>query len=113
MWKDEAISRYITTIAETLVQGAPNEYERLEFIGIVIDGMSGTNARVWLKDGKKAGFTNFFDEAENLEAELKEFHSVFASHNENWKAMLLTISQDGDFDIQFEYDDPYRWDEYK
>ena len=87
MWKDDAIDKHITAIAQILIDNSPEQFDHIEFFGIVIPGMNGTTASIFFEDGKKISPSNFFDISSDLEYELIKFHAIFVLHSENWKAI--------------------------
>jgi hypothetical protein len=109
MWKDDAISEHISEIASLIMEGAGEPYRNIEFAGMVIPGVTGVKMRVVQIDGSKKSPSNGRSITPIVEAHLKEFHRIFKENGENWKAMLLVVRPDGDFDLNFEYDDPYRF----
>ncbi|MDO1583076.1 hypothetical protein [Rhizobium oryzicola] len=111
MWKDDAINQNIGRIVEILQQDAPDDVDGLIFVGMVLDGVVGVTAEYFTKGGEKAYPRNFFDYDDELKKELAAFWTVFSSNGEQWKAVRVEVNEDDDFDIEFEYDNPYRWDE--
>lgn len=109
MWKDDAISEHVSEIASLIMEGAEEPYRSIEFAGMVIPGVTGVKMRVVQTNGSKKSPSNGRAITPDVEAHLKAFHKIFKDNGEDWKAMLLVVRPDGDFDLDFEYDDPYKF----
>lgn len=109
MWKDDAINEHISEIAALMMEGAGGPFRVIEFAGMVIPGVTGVKMRIVQADGSKKSPSNGRAITPEVEAHLKAFHEIFRSHGEDWKAMLLIVKPNGEFDLDFEYDDPYRF----
>ena len=110
-WKDDATDTYIQPMAQFLVNHVPDDFVKIELVADFDTGAQGCSAVYFPPHGKRVAIKDFFTISDELDTYLKSFHDEYVKHDENWVAMLLTISPDGDFDIQFEYTDPYKWDD--
>lgn len=110
MWKDDAINENVQRIISLLADDAPDNFEKIIFVGFILDGSIRVSAEYIISDDHVAYPDNFFDYSKKLQHELSIFHQKFLSHGEDWKAVKVVCDDEGEFDIEFEYNDPYKWD---
>lgn len=112
-WKDEAIGSFLTPIIEILAEEIDPEFSKLEFVAWLEDGVIGISYRAFDKSSKKiklGPLDSINDRDDDLKQLTKGFRDAFVAHGENWVAMHVSVSADGDFDLQFDYDDPCKFD---
>jgi len=89
------------------------EFSKLEFVGWFGDGVIGISYRAFDKYSKKiklGPLDSINDRDDELKQLAQRFRDAFIAHDEKWVAVYVSVSADGDFDLQFDDDDPYEFD---
>ena len=110
MWKDDAIDTNIVKIGQFLVNNISDKYKEIIFVAELDAGAVGISAIYYDESGRRRGIEGFFDIAGDLEVEAKSFHDIFVKNGENFKCFKLKIDIDDNFSLDFDYDNPHKWD---
>ena len=104
----EGTQALIAKIASEVTKQVPQSWGALRVRAEVYDDNSIFEARYASSDAfsDKKSFIVSYETEKDIER-LREL--MKAAKGEVWKVMLLTIRHDGEFDIDFEYTDPSRW----
>jgi YezG-like immunity protein len=105
-WREDVIGTHVAPIAQLLVD-AISDFEQIIVSADVDVGVSGVGAIYYDLSGTRRGVS--FDELDRLEPLIQSMHAVYAKNGADWKSMKLEVTEDGDFNLEFDYEVPLRW----
>lgn len=112
-WKDELIDLHITPIIEIISGDVDPDFSRIDFVAWFESGVTSFSYRVF-DGGKKKIIIKLSDPVVKRDDDIRHhvayFRDGFLEHNEAWVALRVEVTASGAFDIDFDYDDPYKFD---
>ncbi len=113
MRRDELIDNFIQPLAQLLVDHAEPDATGIVLTALFLEGSQRVSATFTDASGRKKAIIDFFAIVRQMkENYLLPFRNAYAVHGDNFVAMRLRLDAEGNFEIDFEYDNPYIWDKY-
>jgi len=112
-WKDDAIDQALTPVIEIVIEEIDPDFSRLDLVASFQKDVIAYSYRVRDRNGQRVKVSlsnNIFNRGDEIKNLLTRFRQSFVDNNEAWAAMHVRVTDTGDFEMEFDYKDPYKFD---
>ncbi len=110
-WRDEAIDTHLTAAIDVIANEV-GDFSRIDLAAWFERGAMGSGFRVFDRDGAKLRISfahPLMRRSDEIAAHLKQLRRIFSENGATWASMWVRVTGDGEFRIEFDYDDPDRY----